>query len=293
MANTRVVHRQKSVGSEVNICVKYILFALNVLFWLLGLVMVIIGAYARAIKSYGELGSKLPWFMDPANLFIIVGVIIFTLAFLGCLGSLRENIIILKIFEYVIDLLLLVEIAMAIYIYVDRKRVQDTIENFLKPTIPKYRDDVDFQSIIDWTQETVKCCGIRNYDDWDENIYFNCTATSKDNLERCGVPFSCCRDFKKHLNRQCGHNMRSPSHDGDRDDFIYTEGCVQAVFKYLVSEDNLVMITVIAGAVVFLQLVTTGLAHNLAEGVRRQKAKWGIPGGDYGRTNHGREETSY
>jgi len=277
--------RQISGASEVNICVKYILFALNVCFWLFGLIMVIVGAYAHATKTYEEIGSALPWFMDPANLFILIGIIIFTLAFLGCLGALRENTILLKIFECVIDLLLLAEIALALYIYFDRSRVQANVEKMLQKTIPKYRDDEDFQALMDWTQETMKCCGISDYNDWEGNIYFNCTATTITNPERCGVPYSCCKNFEKDLNRQCGYHMREESMDGARGSKIYTQGCVDAFFKYFLSEDNLVLLSVIAGAVVILQLLTTGLAHNLCSGVRKQRAKWGQPNGNRGRTN--------
>ena len=271
------IGRQKSGATEVNLLVKYILFALNVLFWLFGLVMVLVGVYAKSEKSYGGIGATLPWFMDPANLFIIIGAIIFTLAFLGCIGSLRENIAILKSFEYTIDILLFLEIGLAIYVYVDRNRVKRNVENVLKNTIPKYRDDEDFQSIIDWTQENMKCCGISSEADWDQNVYFNCTETKFVNPERCGVPFSCCRDYAKERNRQCGFKMRDPKNEDIKDSKIYTRGCVDAVIKYLLNEDSLVLLVCIAGAVVLLQLITTGLAHHLVDGIRRQKAKWDEP----------------
>ena len=58
--------------------------------------MILIGVYAKTQKSLGEIGSTLPWYMDPANLFIIIGSIVFFLAFLGCIGSLRENICLLR-----------------------------------------------------------------------------------------------------------------------------------------------------------------------------------------------------
>ena len=44
---------------------------------------------------------------------------------------------------------------------------------------------------FDWLQ--LKCCGISDPDDWDYNEYFNCSSPS---VERCGVPFSCCRPDK-------------------------------------------------------------------------------------------------
>lgn len=36
-----------------------------------------------------------------------------------------------------------------------------------------------------------ECCGAFGADDWNLNIYFNCTD-SNPSREKCGVPFSCC-----------------------------------------------------------------------------------------------------
>ena len=36
--------------------------------------------------------------------------------------------------------------------------MKDVIKNALLKTIPKYRDDLDLQSIIDFFQENVSCC---------------------------------------------------------------------------------------------------------------------------------------
>ena len=35
-----------------------------------------------------------------------------------------------------------------------------------------------------------KCCGIRNFTDWQENVYFKCC---NEGIESCGVPYSCCK----------------------------------------------------------------------------------------------------
>lgn len=36
-----------------------------------------------------------------------------------------------------------------------------------------------------------QCCGAYSPDDWDLNVYFNCSGASY-SREKCGVPFSCC-----------------------------------------------------------------------------------------------------
>ncbi|XP_065669026.1 tetraspanin-17 isoform X2 [Hydra vulgaris] len=268
VASHSPLQRQGSRDSEVSLVVKYLLFALNLLFWIVGGLTLGVGIYAKTEKNLGNLGSKLPWFMDPANLFIIMGSVVFVLAFLGCIGSLRENIAILKTFEYTIDILLLLEVIAVIYVYADRNRVKRNIESMLKNTVINYRDDVDLQSIIDWTQENVKCCGIQGPEDWELNIYFN--HSTKASPEAGGVPFSCC---KNNMNTQCGYKVRSLS-TSERQAVIYTDGCVDSVINYFLNEDNLVLLICVAGAMVLLQLITTGLAHNLVNGIQRQKAQW-------------------
>ena len=39
----------------------------------------------------------------------------------------------------------------------------------------------------------LECCGIEGPQDWDKNIYFNCSSASVGSREACGVPFSCCK----------------------------------------------------------------------------------------------------
>jgi len=238
--------------------------------------MIGIGVYAKYSKTIEKIGSQLPVYMDPAILLISIGSIIFVLSFMGCIGSLRENICLLRMFEYTITLLLLVEIALAVYVYVDRNRVKRGISSSLETTIVKYRDDPDLQSIIDWTQMNVKCCGVNGYDDWNKNIYFNCSFVGVYNPEKCGVPFSCCKNYEKDLNTQCGYNIRDQSvTDLERSNTIWKQNCVDGVISMLLSEDNLILIVAVAGAIVLLQLITTGMAHSLVQGIRRQMQRWG------------------
>ena len=64
-------------------------------------------------------------------------------------------------------------------------------KNLSEELIKSYRDDLDFQNLIDLVQQEFECCGINNrgYLNWADNEYFNCNSPS---VEKCGVPFSCC-----------------------------------------------------------------------------------------------------
>lgn len=226
--------------------------------------------------------------MDPANIFIIIGAIIFGLAFLGCIGSLRENICFLRTFEYTIDVLLLLQLAAAVYVYVDRDRVKKNVEDVLKDTIPNYREDSDFQSIIDWVQEKMKCCGVIGPDDWDRNDYFNCSNTKNLSGERCAVPYSCCRDYKEEQNTQCGYSIRDSNKYSNlqKRQTIYEDGCLDKTFQTLLNQNNLILLLCVGASLILLELITTGLAHHLVDGIRRQKAKWNQP-------RHGNQNMAY
>ena len=38
----------------------------------------------------------------------------------------------------------------------------------------------------------MKCCGVAGPDDWNKNVYFNCSNELNKSGEKCGVPHSCC-----------------------------------------------------------------------------------------------------
>jgi len=218
--------------TEVSCCVKYLLFFFNVFFWLIGGLTVAIGLYARFEKTaYQDFFNDIV--MDPAFALIIVGGIMFILGFTGCIGALRENVCLLKFFSVVLAIIFFLQLSLGVFVFVFQDKVENIVADKIKLTIKQYRDNVDLQGLIDGVQQEFKCCGGNSYNDWEENMYFNCSSVP--GAEACGVPFSCCREDT--INRQCGYNIRLPKYtDTDRTGVIYTRGCIVAVkewFKHL------------------------------------------------------------
>ena len=69
-------------------------------------------------------------------------------------------------------------------------KVSEILETKLSQrAIESYRDDLDFQNIIDLVQQDLECCGMTGslpdgsdgYRDWSKNEYFNCTKTKEEN----------------------------------------------------------------------------------------------------------------
>ncbi|KAK2150146.1 hypothetical protein LSH36_421g02018 [Paralvinella palmiformis] len=113
-----------------------------------------------------------------------------------------------------VGIVLFCQLAITIVFFVYKDWVKDQVHSQLHHMITNYRDDLDLQNLIDWVQgDWLKCCGVQDYNDWNKNIYFNCSSPSR---ERCGVPYSCCRPNDNDIvkNYQCGYDVRDPEKVG-------------------------------------------------------------------------------
>uniref|UniRef100_A0A8D3A7R8 Tetraspanin n=1 Tax=Scophthalmus maximus TaxID=52904 RepID=A0A8D3A7R8_SCOMX len=259
-------------GAEVSCCVKYALFGFNIIFWLLGAAFLAIGLWAWAEKgvlsnlsSITDLGG-----FDPVWLFIVVGGVMFVLGFAGCIGALRENTSLLKFFSVFLGLIFFLELTAGILAFVFKDWIKDQLNFFINNNVKAYRDDIDLQNLIDFAQEYWSCCGAHGPDDWNQNIYFNCTELNP-SRERCGVPFSCCvKDPAEDvINTQCGYDVRLQL-ELDRQKYISTKGCVGQFEKWL--QDNLIIVAGIFVGIALLQIFGICLAQNLVSDVKAVKA---------------------
>ena len=89
--NRRKIGPKPSSPEDPSKCIKFSLFFLNVLFWLVAILILGVGVYMMVEKrdAYGNYLSHLE--LDPALLLVFRGAALFLITFLGCLGALREN----------------------------------------------------------------------------------------------------------------------------------------------------------------------------------------------------------
>jgi len=210
---------------------------------------------------------------DPAVLFVILGVTLFIITFLGCLGALRENTCMLCCYASIVGVLLLIEVACGVLGFVFRDMVEERIRDKLKDTILLYRDPKkpDLQLVIETTQTEFKCCGITSYKDWEANEYFNCTSKS---VEACGVPRTCCKTEDDRINSQCGFGV-GKMETTEREKKIYTIGCLTTAVNWF--KDNLITIGIVSFGILLLQIITIWLATTLRGQVSDIKETFGDP----------------
>uniref|UniRef100_A0A4X2K2E2 Tetraspanin n=1 Tax=Vombatus ursinus TaxID=29139 RepID=A0A4X2K2E2_VOMUR len=227
--------------SFVSPVVKYLLFFFNMLFWVISMVLVAIGVYARLMK-HAEAAMAYRA-VDPAILLIVVGILMFLITFCGCIGSLRENICLLQ---------------------TARGKVSEIINN----AIVHYRDDLDLQNLIDFGQNEFHCCGGISYKDWSQNMYFNCTEDNP-SRERCSVPFSCClhKSSQTVINTMCGQGAQALDYL-ESSKVIYTNGCIDKLVNWIHS--NLFLIGGVALGLAIPQLVGILLSQILINQIKDQ-----------------------
>ncbi|XP_070545167.1 tetraspanin-5-like isoform X2 [Ptychodera flava] len=232
------------------LCLKYTFFIFNVLFWLIGSFVVAIGVWAHTFSTQGtidlsqlEEGSLTSvivfLFANYPLLIILVGGVMFCLATAGCIGALRENTCLLKTFSGVLVLIFLIKIALGLFLFITLQYHKDSfyrnVNGIINTAIKQYRDDINLQELVDGLQQELKCCGGDGFNDWENNIYFNCSMKAVRAVEACGVPFSCCQPDPAEtvVNVQCGYGIREAGKEGDRSLTIYTRGCVEAFEVFL------------------------------------------------------------
>ncbi|XP_012656904.1 tetraspanin-14 [Otolemur garnettii] len=266
------MHYYRYSNAKVSCWYKYLLFSYNIVFWLAGVIFLGVGLWAWSEKGVLSDLTKVTRLhgIDPVVLVLMVGVVMFTLGFAGCVGALRENICLLKFFCGAIVLIFFLELAVAVLAFLFQDWVRDRFREFFESNIRSYRDDIDLQNLIDSLQKANQCCGAFGPEDWDLNVYFNCSGASY-SREKCGVPFSCCvpDPAQKVVNTQCGYDVRIQLKN-KWDESIFTKGCIQVLEGWL--PRNIYIVAGVFIAISLLQIFGIFLARTLISDIEAVKA---------------------
>ncbi|XP_048746343.2 tetraspanin-33-like isoform X2 [Ostrea edulis] len=263
----------------VSPCVKYTLFFFNFACWLIGGVVIGIGVWAFIEKNryyQKDISTVYDVIFDLSIIFFIIGTIIFILGYAGCIGALRENVCLLKIYYYSMIIIFLVVVVGIVLAFVFRDKVKEEVTKVLQENlITTYQDDPDKQSTIDWIQENIECCGVKQYDDWSKNEYYNCTGEGLGNPSplACSVPYSCCRkqdSISTGLpNILCGKDVLKMGGDLS---LIYTVGCVDSFL--ILAETQLPIVGGIVIGIAVPLLIAICLSRLLEGQILDQMSHW-------------------
>ncbi|XP_049866838.1 CD63 antigen-like [Pectinophora gossypiella] len=173
-------------------CVKYLLFCFNLLFAITGLIILIVGIKAEVkAHPYIDLTDEAFYTSAPMVL-IIIGVIVFIVAFFGCCGAVKENHCMIVTFSAFLLIIFVAELAVGIAGYLKRDDLEASVVRHLNETISKYPTDKDVQNTFDILQTDLNCCGINNASDWpNNNIPYPASCCTGHEITTGGVPVAC------------------------------------------------------------------------------------------------------
>lgn len=171
-----------SMGMSSLKLLKYVLFFFNLLFWICGCCILGFGIYLLIHNNFGVLFHNLPS-LTLGNVFVIVGSIIMVVAFLGCMGSIKENKCLLMSFFILLLIILLAEVTLAILLFIYEQKLNEYVAKGLTDSIHRYHSDNSTKAAWDSIQSFLRCCGINGTSDWTSGPPASCP--SDPNVEGC------------------------------------------------------------------------------------------------------------
>ncbi|XP_009322550.1 PREDICTED: tetraspanin-15-like [Pygoscelis adeliae] len=212
--------------------IKFALSTYATLFSILGLMILCVGIYAEVERQKHKTLEGI--FLAPAIILLLLGFTMFSVSFVGMVGSLRDNRMLLKTFFWVLLVIFLTELLLIFIEIIFENKMNAVFHSNIQEGIRHYYDDLDFKNILDFVQEKFSCCGGDEYRDWEVNQYHSCNGSGP---LACGVPYTCC--VRKVpggvINTLCGYRTL----DKERLELlnvIHVRGCIHAVGLWL--KDN-------------------------------------------------------
>uniref|UniRef100_W5NJL2 Tetraspanin n=1 Tax=Lepisosteus oculatus TaxID=7918 RepID=W5NJL2_LEPOC len=233
-------HYKDEQDDWITVCLKYLLFVFNFLFWVGGAAVMAVGIWTLIDKSdYLSLLAS-STFAVSAYILIFAGGLVMITGFLGCCAVIREQRSCLSMYFSCLLLIFLIELVAGLLAYVYYQRLSDELKQHLKQTMTENYAQPGKDLIthaVDRLQQDFKCCGSNNASDWQYSVYI-----SSPEAENRVVPDSCCKTITPH----CGLRAH-PSN-------IYKVegGCITKLEQFLA--DHLLIIGAVGIGVACLQV---------------------------------------
>uniref|UniRef100_A0A3P9D227 Tetraspanin n=2 Tax=Haplochromini TaxID=319058 RepID=A0A3P9D227_9CICH len=145
-------------------CIKYLMFAFNLVFWLAGTAVLAIGLWLRLdqkTKSLFEEPDSSYVFYTGVYILIAAGALIMVVGFLGCCGAIRESPCMLGTFFFFLLIIFAIEVAAGIWGFSNQSQVVNDITGFYTQTYNNYKSNGDehLKETLRVIQAELNCCG--------------------------------------------------------------------------------------------------------------------------------------
>ncbi|KAE8741371.1 hypothetical protein FOCC_FOCC013070 [Frankliniella occidentalis] len=272
-------------------CAKSILISFNMLFWLSGGTLIVLGAWvfldpakAHLFHLVSATQAKRDVIYYLAYVLLGIGGSILLIGFLGCCGALHERRCMIGTYVMFLIVLIVGEMGVAVLTFVFREEFLEGLDTRLSSElIEKYGMDIenhylsnnvankDFTTSVDFAQYRFNCCGMRNDSDYLETQWWK-QSRSKDSRPR-NVPLTCCvlanTDTEEAWQSPLPKQEQSCQDDNPRvhERLRYKQGCLLELVLWFRRESAVLVATCssIAGLQLLGIVLSICLCRNIAE----------------------------
>ncbi|XP_063071784.1 tetraspanin-2a [Engraulis encrasicolus] len=141
------------------ICVKYLLFVFNFIFWLSGSLVVAVGLWLRFdpdTSSLLNLKGAPEEFYIAVYILIGAGGVMMLVGFFGCCGAMRESQCLLGLFFACLLVIFGAEVAAGVFGFLNKTQIIDDVEGFYLNSLA---DEKNGTAITSLYHSVLQCCG--------------------------------------------------------------------------------------------------------------------------------------
>ncbi|XP_075991633.1 tetraspanin-7-like [Anticarsia gemmatalis] len=220
-------------------CLKTFLFVFNIVFWLTGLLLLIVGLWAEFdLHKYMELSPEFSGTAPHVMIGIACLIVLVSSIAFSCI--IKGQPVLLYIYGGFLACIFMMDAGVGAAVACYRDTFAKSLRDGLTQTIST---NSMHKTNFDFAQETLHCCGVSNYTDW--------MRLSPQKV----IPISCCHESKNCVTANYSE--------------VYQRGCYEVISEYL--ENNIDILVGIAIGTAFLPLVGTVLSCFLASYIKKSK----------------------
>ncbi|NXK84077.1 TSN1 protein, partial [Amazona guildingii] len=158
--------------------IKVMMILFNLVIFLSGGTLLGVGIWVTVdgqsfLDIFGALSSSILQVVNVSYFLIVIGAILLVIGFLGCYGAQKESKCLLMMFFAVVLIIFIAEVAAAVVALVYTGVVRTLLTALVTPLLKeKYGVDNSFTHIWNVTMTEVHCCGLNNYTDFNDSVWY-------------------------------------------------------------------------------------------------------------------------
>ncbi|XP_073845829.1 23 kDa integral membrane protein-like [Musca autumnalis] len=147
--------------------VKYILYIFNLIFVLCGILLIVLGSImVNNVGGFSDFSDAINTDIIPI-LIIVLGCIIFVIAFFGCCGAIRESVCCTSIYAVFMFIVFCLQIALVVWMFVKRTDFLNSMDKVVTTVWNENNETNGYP--MDALQITFQCCGLNGSNDYTSN----------------------------------------------------------------------------------------------------------------------------